>query len=131
MIFIFKEKPMKFTAWLKGLFQDERGSASIKPVIGLMGAIFLCVSMVLNAAYPTKFIPSSDLINVVMIITTIGMGADTFDKFSYKKPLSQNLGADNGMGNRRDGDDHRDNMGHDDNDHHDNRDGGQNQPDNH
>jgi hypothetical protein len=29
--------------------------------------------------------PSPELVNAVMIITGIGMGADTLDKFSHKK----------------------------------------------
>jgi hypothetical protein len=38
--------------------------------------------------------PSADLVNAVMIITAIGMGADTIDKFTHKKeePKNENLG---------------------------------------
>jgi hypothetical protein len=71
--------------WIHELTKDERGAVSVKPVIAIIGALFLCVTMTISAMKP-DFKPSADLINAVMVITAIGMGADTFDKFSYKKP---------------------------------------------
>jgi hypothetical protein len=47
---------MNFKQWVIELFKDERGCA-----------------------------PSPELVNAVMLITGIGMGADTLDKFSHKK----------------------------------------------
>jgi hypothetical protein len=41
--------------------------------------------MILNSFSHAEFAPSPELVNAVMIITGIGMGADTFDKFSSKK----------------------------------------------
>jgi hypothetical protein len=35
--------------------------------------------------------PSEDLVNAVMIITAIGMGADTLDKFSHKRKFEDNV----------------------------------------
>lgn len=76
---------MTFKQWVIEAFKDERGSTSIKPVIAFMGAIFLCVTMVINSIKGIDFKPSSELVNAVMIITAIGMGADTLDKFSSRK----------------------------------------------
>jgi len=74
-----------FKQWLIDLFKDERGSTSIKPVIALIGALFLCITMVLNSFSHADFAPAPELVNAVMVITAIGMGADTLDKFSHKK----------------------------------------------
>jgi hypothetical protein len=76
---------MKFKEWAIELFKDERGSISVKPVIAFVGAMFLCVTMILNSFSHAEFAPSPELVNAVMIITGIGMGADTMDKFSHKK----------------------------------------------
>jgi hypothetical protein len=76
---------MTFKKWVLDLFKDERGATSIKPVIALMGALFLCVTMAINSFSHADFAPAPELVNAVMIITAIGMGADTLDKFSHKK----------------------------------------------
>jgi hypothetical protein len=76
---------MTFKEWVIEIFKDERGSISVKPVVAFMGSLFLCVTMILNSFSHADFAPSPDLVNAVMIITGIGMGADTFDKFSHKK----------------------------------------------
>jgi hypothetical protein len=76
---------MNFKKWIIELFKDERGSTSIKPVIAFVGALFLCITMLLNSFSHADFAPAPELVNAVMIITGIGMGADTLDKFSHKK----------------------------------------------
>jgi len=76
---------MTFKQWVIELFKDERGAISIKPVVAFVGAMFLCVTMILNSFSHADFAPSPELVNAVMIITGIGMGADTVDKFSHKK----------------------------------------------
>jgi hypothetical protein len=73
-----------FIAWIQDLFKDERGSTSIKPVIALLGSLFLCITMLLNSYTHEQFKPADNLVNAVMIITAIGMGADSLDKFSFK-----------------------------------------------
>jgi len=75
---------MNFKAWVIDLFKDERGSTSIKPVIAFIGSLFLCVTMLLNSYTHEQFKPAAELVNAVMVITAIGMGADTLDKFSFK-----------------------------------------------
>ena len=76
---------MTFKKWVIDLFKDERGATSVKPVIAIMGALLLCVTMVVNTFSHKEFLPSDILVDAVLIITAIGMGADTLDKFSFKK----------------------------------------------
>ena len=42
---------MNFKQWVIELFKDERGSISVKPVIAMIGASFLCVTMILNSFF--------------------------------------------------------------------------------
>jgi hypothetical protein len=76
---------MTFKEWIIDLFKDERGSISIKPVIGFVGTLFLCGTMLANSFTEEHFKPAAELVNAVMVITGIGMGADTVDKFTAKK----------------------------------------------
>jgi hypothetical protein len=80
---------MNFKQWVLDLFKDERGSTSIKPVVAFLGALFLCVTMTLNSYSHSDFAPSPELVNAVLVITAIGMGADTLDKFSHKKTTTE------------------------------------------
>jgi hypothetical protein len=75
---------MKFKQWLIELFKDERGSTSVKPVVALIGTLFLCITMTLNSYTHEQFKPAPELVNAVLIITAVGMGADTLDKFTKK-----------------------------------------------
>ena len=76
---------MTFKQWILELFKDERGAISIKPVVAFIGTLFLCGTMLANSFSHADFAPSPELVNAVMIITGIGMGADTIDKFTAKK----------------------------------------------
>jgi hypothetical protein len=73
-----------FKDWLVDLFKDERGSTSIKPVIAFLGAIFIFGTMTANSFSHADFAPSPELVNAALVITAIGMGADSLDKFSHK-----------------------------------------------
>lgn len=77
---------MTFKQWILDLLKDERGSTSVKPVIAIIGALFLCVTMTLNSYTHEQFKPAPELVNAVLVITAIGMGADSIDKFTYKSP---------------------------------------------
>lgn len=83
---------MNFKQWIIDLFKDERGSTSVKPVVALMGTLFLCVTMTLNSYTHEEFKPAPELVNAVLVITAIGMGADSIDKFT-KKPDSSTPAA--------------------------------------
>lgn len=78
------EKLKGFKAWILELFKDERKVASVKPVIAIMGAIFLNVTMLITAFSHKTIEPSMILVDAVMFITVAGMGADTVDKFSRR-----------------------------------------------
>jgi hypothetical protein len=82
---------MTFKKWITELFKDERGSVSIKPVVAFIGAIFLCVTMTINSFSHEDFKPADSLVDAVMIITCIGLGADSIDKFSHKKKETTTL----------------------------------------
>lgn len=75
---------MTFKEWIISLFSDERGAISVKPVIAFIGTLFLCGTMLANSFSEEHFKPADELVNAVMIITAIGMGADTVDKFTKK-----------------------------------------------
>jgi len=79
-----KLKSMTFKEWIIDLFKDERGAISVKPVIAFIGALFLCGTMLANSFTEEHFKPAPELVNAVMVITAIGMGADTLDKFTKK-----------------------------------------------
>jgi hypothetical protein len=75
---------MNFKTWVLDLFKDERGSTSIKPVVAAMGSLFLCITMMVNSFSHGDIKPADSLVEAVMIITCLGMGADSIDKFSKK-----------------------------------------------
>ena len=77
---------MDFKQWIIDLFKDERGSTSIKPVVALLGTLFLCGTMTANSYTEEHYKPADSLVDAVMIITAIGLGADSLDKFSKKTP---------------------------------------------
>ena len=85
---------MTFKEWIIDLFKDERGAISVKPVIAFVGALFLRGTMLANSFSHKEFAPAPELVNAVMVITAIGMGADTLDKFTHKKeqPKDEELG---------------------------------------
>ena len=76
---------MTFKEWVIDIFKDERGAISVKPVIAFIGSLFLCGTMLANSFTEEHFKPAAELVNAVMVITAIGMGADTLDKFTSKK----------------------------------------------
>ena len=76
---------MNYQQWIIDLFKDERGSTSIKPVVAFIGTLFLCGTMTANSFSHEDFKPADSLVDAVMIITAIGLGADSLDKFSKKK----------------------------------------------
>ena len=80
---------MTFKQWIVELFKDERGSISIKPVVAFIGALFLCGTMTANSFSEEHFKPADTLVNAVMVVTAIGLGADSLDKFSKKSTPSE------------------------------------------
>jgi hypothetical protein len=74
----------KFISWIKDLMKDERGAASVKPVIAVIGTLFLCGSLVYSLISKTPVTFSDVIINAIVIVTLAGMTGDTVDKFSVK-----------------------------------------------
>ena len=75
---------MTFKQWALDLFKDERGSTSIKPVVGFMCALFLCVTLTANSFSHGDIKPSDALVEAVMYICIAALIGDTSDKFSLK-----------------------------------------------
>ena len=83
---------MSFKQWIVDLFKDERGSTSVKPLVAFIGTLFLCVTMTLNSYSHEDFKPADTLVNAVLVITAIGMGADTLDKFTKRSSNTESNG---------------------------------------
>lgn len=81
-------KNLTFKEWVIDLFRDESDHASVKPFIAVIGSFFLCFSLVISAI--THYTPLDSLVDSVMVITAIGMGSDTVDKFSKKRYYENN-----------------------------------------
>ena len=76
---------MNFKQLALDLFKDERGSISIKPVVGFMCALFLCLTLTANSFSHGDIKPSDALVDAVMYICIAALLGDTGDKFSFKK----------------------------------------------
>lgn len=68
--------------FFKSMLSDERGATSSKRVIGFMCAIFLCVTMALNSYSHESIKPADTLVDAVLTIACICIGASTVDKFT-------------------------------------------------
>ena len=90
---------MTFKKWILELFEDERGAVSIKPVIAFIGSLTLFITMIISCFVGKTFAPSDALIDAVMIITGIGMGSDTVDKFSFKNKIPTITGNNSATNN--------------------------------
>ena len=77
---------MKFKEWLIDLFKDERGSASAKPFLAVLGALVLCTVLIIDTISKGDVKFSDTLVNSVLYLTIFCLGADTADKFSFKNP---------------------------------------------
>jgi hypothetical protein len=80
---------MKFGEFVVDLFKDERGNISIKPVVGFMCSISLCIILFINC-YNSKLTISDTIINSILLLAIVGIGADSVDKFSLKT-IGQNI----------------------------------------
>lgn len=77
--------------WLKSLFSDERGSASSKRVIGMMCAIFLCITMYHNSFSEEHIAPSNVLVESVAALALGCLGLSSVDKYTFKKNNDTNV----------------------------------------
>jgi hypothetical protein len=70
--------------WLKSLLSDERGSVSSKRVVGIMCAIFLCITMYHNSFSDEHIAPSESLVQSVALLAFGCLGLTSIDKFTFK-----------------------------------------------
>ena len=84
---------MNFKQWIIDLFKDERGSASVKPVVAFMGAFVLNLCCLLNIWF--TLVPAQAIIDAIVWITIVGMGADVLDKFSFKNKATASTSQEN------------------------------------
>ena len=76
---------MTFKEFVVDLFKDEKGSISMKPLIGFICSLFLCGTLLANSFSHGDIKPSDKLVEAVMLITIATVAGDTWDKFSKKK----------------------------------------------
>lgn len=75
----------KIINWTAGLFKDEIGSPSSKRFVGIMCAVFLCITMYHNSFSTVETAPSSDLVNAVALLAFGCLGLTSVDKFTKAK----------------------------------------------
>ena len=72
---------MRFLDFFKG----DKGQASSKRFVGIIGAFVLFGTMAHNSLSPADIVPSPDLVSAVEFIVIACLGVTSIDKFSNKK----------------------------------------------
>jgi hypothetical protein len=72
---------MKFLDFFKG----DKGEASSKRFVGIIGAFVLFGTMAHNSLSPADIVPSPELVTAVEFIVIACLGFTSIDKFSNKK----------------------------------------------
>jgi hypothetical protein len=70
--------------FLKSIMSDERGRQSSKRLLAIIGTLFLCGTMIINACRVEGIELSSELISAIEMIVITCVGSTTIDKFSHK-----------------------------------------------
>ena len=66
------------------MFKGDKGEVSSKRVVGIVGALILFTTMVLNVMIPKDIAPSKDLISAVQFVVIACLGFTSIDKFANK-----------------------------------------------
>ena len=66
------------------MFKGDKGEISSKRVVGIVGALILFTTMVLNVMSPKDIAPSKDLISAVQFVVIACLGFTSIDKFANK-----------------------------------------------
>jgi hypothetical protein len=74
----------KILAGLKSLLSDERGALSSKRVVGIMCAIFLCITLYSNSFSEEHIAPSAPLVESVAALAAACLGLTSLDKIFGK-----------------------------------------------
>jgi hypothetical protein len=72
---------MRFLDFFKG----DKGEASSKRFVGIIGAFVLFGTMAHNSLSPADIVPSPELVSAVEFIVIACLGFTSIDKFSNKK----------------------------------------------
>lgn len=79
-----------FRDWVKGLFSDEKGTASSKRFVGVVCAITLCVTLYHNSFSDQNVAPADGLIDAVALLAFGCLGLTSIDKFVANKNNNNN-----------------------------------------
>lgn len=83
-------KFLKNVGWvLKSLVSDERGAISSKRCVGIMCAIFLCISLYHNSFCGKDNHPSDMLVQCVSILAGACLGMTSVDKIWGKIQITE------------------------------------------
>lgn len=80
---------MNFKEFVISLFKDERGNISIKPVIAFLGVLSLIITLIISVLSNKVISVPEALIYALVTIICVAMGADTADKYSFKKLIDK------------------------------------------
>lgn len=70
--------------WLKKVLQDEKDNPSSKRLIAMVGSSILFISLLFSVILPFDINPSPALVDGVVWVIAVCLGATTVDKFSVK-----------------------------------------------
>jgi hypothetical protein len=80
----------KIGAWIKGLFNDEKGNPSSKRFVGILCGITLCVTLYVNQYTHGDIKPSDKLVDAVSLLAFGCLGLASLDKIFSKKQKDEN-----------------------------------------
>jgi hypothetical protein len=87
-----KKSILKSFLWvLKSLISDERGAISSKRCVGIMCAIFLCISLYHNSFCDGGHKPSATLVQSVAILAGACLGMTSLDKIFGKVQVASKI----------------------------------------
>lgn len=73
------------SAWVGGLFKDEKGTPSSKRFVGVACALTLCITMYHNSFSTVDIAPAQYLVDAVALLAFGCLGLSSFDKFVKSK----------------------------------------------
>lgn len=86
---------MKLFRFFKSAMTDERGQVSHKRIISLLCFLVLSFVFVYKIFCPNCIQSDPILVDGLIVICCVAMGATSLDKFSLRNPTSQNNEQDN------------------------------------
>jgi len=85
----------KLLSGVKSLLSDERGSISSKRFVGIICALFLCITLYQNSFSEEHIAPSAPLVESVAALTAACLGLTSLDKIFGKKQGNEAPKEDN------------------------------------